>query len=220
MDARRTRVAGMALLAALTVLIAPVLVACGTVSGPGTTAIDPARTEPRDPSSPGRDRQDEPRDSPEPQPPTTRDRALAREFVAFATHPDAVTAAHVPWAPVVRLGLGEDLYAEVPRAALTDASTWEIDVDAYGRLGPLDALEPVRRQVLRDGASTVRVSVGPHPLCQDAPTPSPSRFEQDRRIALQPAPRTTDSCRDWFAVDLYVDRSGQVVGVTLEHWEP
>jgi hypothetical protein len=41
-----------------------------------------------------------------------------------------------------------------------------------------------------------------------------------RRVSVQPAAGSIDSCLDWFTVDLFVTRSGEVAAVTLDLWEP
>jgi hypothetical protein len=201
--------------------IAGVVLAVGLSGCAGTegrdVALDPAgqqtsdRTpKPREPRTPRKTRPATP--------PTPEQAALARAFVAFAAWPGPRTAAALPWAPRVWLGLGENLFTAERRSALAEPETWDIDVDAYGAVGPMNALRPVRLVARRDGAGALATSVGGHPQCVGGPSRAPASFRAATRISIQPA--DPDSCLQWFAVDLYVDARGQVIAVTLEQWEP
>lgn len=41
-----------------------------------------------------------------------------------------------------------------------------------------------------------------------------------RRVSVQPADGSIESCPQWFTVDLYVDGSGTVQAITLDLYEP
>ena len=45
--------------------------------------------------------------------------------------------------------------------------------------------------------------------------PAPGPMQRYRRLSLRPAFDTIESCRQWFAVDIYVDRDGNVRDITL-----
>jgi hypothetical protein len=46
----------------------------------------------------------------------------------------------------------------------------------------------------------------------------PRRVSRLRRLSIQP--RAPASCLRWFAVDVFVDESGDIRAVTLDYWEP
>ena len=204
---------------ALLVSVLAMTTGCGTTEGPGR-ATDPQPATTADPALP--DRPPRPPRQPEtpPTPVEPADRALADALLAFAAQPGPATAAPLRLAPVVWLGLGENLFAAVPGRTLADPAGWEIDVDAFGRLGPLDALQPVRRHLRAAGADDVRVSVGPHPRCVGPRSAVPSRFRTARQVVLRPTSRSIDSCLQWWSVDLFVGADGLVRGVSLQLWEP
>lgn len=89
-----------------------------------------------------------------------------------------------------------------------------IDVDEWnGYGGPFDVLGPL----LADGGP-VLVTVGPHDHCAGPPLDLPSDFDGLRQVSIQPTGIT--SCIEWYAVDLFVDGSGEVLHVMLDLWEP
>lgn len=194
-----------------TALLVQVMVLTVGLSG-CTSGTDPVvATDPAPPSAPARP-------DPAPQrPPTTpvtaADLALVDAFTAYAARPDAHTAAAVPFAREVRLGLGENLFASLGAGDLSDPASWLLGLDAYGRTGPLDVLHPVRAHRGR-----FRVTVDQRPRCSGRAHRAPARFREARRVTILPT--RVESCLDWYAVDLYVDRAGLVRGVTLELWEP
>lgn len=198
------------------IVLAVGLLGCAGTDGP-SVAVDPAgeQTSQRTPAS---QEPRKPREAPSATPPTPEQADLARAFVAFARSPGPRTAAALPWAPRVWLGLGENLFTAERRSTLAEPDTWDIDVDAYGADGPMNALRPVRLVARRGGAEALVTSVGGHPQCVGGPSRAPASFRAATRISIQPA--DPDSCLQWFAVDLFVDARGQVIGVTLEQWEP
>jgi hypothetical protein len=89
-------------------------------------------------------------------------------------------------------------------------------------VGPFSAL-----QVLRgddpDPTGADPVSVGPnYDHCAGPPRPGPELPQQvsDRLLVLQPGPGQIDSCLQWYAVEVHLDRAGQVSAVVLDLWEP
>ena len=156
-----------------------------------------------------------------------RDTALIRDFVEFATHPSEQTAAALPFATVVRLGLGRDLLTTVRGNDISDASKWVLDVEYFrATSGPFNALRPVKTTVNEDrtepggNGSPFKVSVGEHPHCASPPMAPPDGLQTLRRVSLQPADDTIDTCLRWFSVDLFLNQERRVVAVTLDVWEP
>jgi hypothetical protein len=143
---------------------------------------------------------------------------LIQSFLRFAARPDADSAALVPFAEEVALGLGDALQARRSRAELGDAGAWSIEPDGeeYFRAhtGPFSALE------LAADARDVVVSVGPHPHCAAPPMPAPAEVTGLRRVSVQPSPGSIDSCLSWWTVDLFLTPEGEVAAVTLDIWEP
>lgn len=205
---------GAALLT-LVVSVATAVSGCTAPSVPAV-AVDPAPTVAVAATTPPTPR--EPRTSSPPA--TAPDLAVARAFVAFAAEPRAGSATGVPWAPQVWFGLGENLFRSLARRDAVEASSWALDLDAYGRTGPIDVLQVLRAHLRAHGTEGLQVSVGTHPRCAAAAAAVPRALRHSRRIAIRPTPASAGSCLNWFAVDLYVDDAGQVQGVTLDLWEP
>lgn len=156
-----------------------------------------------------------------------RDARLVRDFIEFATAPSERTAAALRFGPVVRLGLGLDLIATVRDSDISDAANWVLDVEYFRAYnGPFSALRPVATRVseARDepgsNASLFEVSVGEHPHCAGPPMEPPDGLQALRRVSLQPAGNSIDSCLSWYSVDLFLDQERSVVAVTLDIWEP
>lgn len=156
-----------------------------------------------------------------------RDTALIRDFVEFATHPSEHAAAALPFAPVVRLGLGRDLLTTVRGNDISDAANWVLDVEYFrATSGPFNALRPVKMTVNEErtepggNGSPFKVSVGEHPHCASPPMAPPDGLQTLRRVSLQPADDTIDTCLRWFSVDLFLNQERRVVAVTLDIWEP
>ena len=55
-------------------------------------------------------------------------------------------------------------------------------------------------------------------MCASPPGPAPPAVSGLLRRNIQP--RDVSSCLQWFAVDVFVDESGEIRAVTLDHWEP
>lgn len=149
-----------------------------------------------------------------------------RNFVDFAVHPSADTAAKLPFAPRVRLGLSRDLRASLDKSATAEASAWVLEAEYFRAfVGPFSALELVQRHARTTGSQSVqprggafRVSAGDHPHCVGTPVPAPKGFESHRRVSVQPS--ASDSCLSWFTVDHFLDEEGRIAAVTLDVWEP
>lgn len=165
--------------------------------------------------------------SPEPVP-TARDVRLIRNFVAFAVEPSAKTAAALPFASTVRLGLSRTIKATLVKSDTSEASEWVLEAKYFrAYTGPFSALKLVQRHAREAKSEAVRlsggafgVSVGDHPHCASPPVPAPNGMQDHRRVSVQPSERYMDSCLSWFTVDLFLDETGNIAAVTLDIWEP
>ena len=145
------------------------------------------------------------------------DEELIQAFLRFAARPDPDSAARVPFADEVALGLGNELHVDRSRAELADEGAWSIEVGSEGfraHVGPFSALD-----VAADAGEVV-VSVGPHPHCASPSMPPPAEVADLRRVSVQPSPESGDSCLSWWTVDLFLTPGGEVAAVTMDIWEP
>ena len=130
-------------------------------------------------------------------------------FLAHAADPSDETAAALPFAEEVELGLGRDV-ATFGRAELGQPSTWIVDREEYqGFAGPFDLLSIV--------AEPVVTTIGDHPRCAGPPVAAPEGFEDHRRVSIQP--ETASSCIEWWTIDMFLV-DGQVEAVTLDLFGP
>ena len=150
------------------------------------------------------------------------DNALVESLVAFAMKPTATTAQALPFAAQVRLGLGPNLIATQPKAALTNQAAWNVDLEAFrGYVGPFNALDRIAEHADTTGSlSAFEVTNGEHPHCAGPPVPPPPDLADQRRLSLQPAETSIDGCLEWFTVDLFLDDTNTITAVTLDLWEP
>jgi hypothetical protein len=159
---------------------------------------------------------------------TAQDVRLMRDFVAFAVEPSAETAAPLPFATEIQLGLSRDLTVTLDKSSVPEASAWVIDSEAFrGYVGPFSALRLVERHAAKAKSQSVSghrsvftVSVAEHPNCASPPVPAPKGFGNLRRLSVQPSEGSIDSCLSWFSVDLFLDAKGAIRAVTLDIWEP
>ena len=147
----------------------------------------------------------------EPEP--DRDHVLD-ELVAFAREPSDETWASVPVADRVQLGLGDWLVETRSTHSLRDPAAWMLDVDHFrGGVGPfssLDVLAPYEGWPLQYGEEAQKMRVAAPPAAAAGLGPA--------RLSIQPQEPVT--CLRWFAVDVFVDESGDIRAVTLDLWEP
>jgi hypothetical protein len=140
---------------------------------------------------------------------------LLDELVAFARDPSDETWASVPLADRVQLGLGDRLLKTRSAHALRDPAAWMLNVDHFrggvGRFSSLDVLAPYE-------AWPLEYDEGRHRRCASPPRPPPRPVLGLRQLSIQP--REPASCLRWFAVDVFVDESGDIRAVTLDLWEP
>jgi hypothetical protein len=135
------------------------------------------------------------------------------ELVAFAREPSDETWASVPFANRVQLGLGDRLETRSAHA-LRDSAAWMLDVDHFrGGVGPFSSLE-----VLAPNEGSLEYGEGSYRRCASPSRPPPRPVLGLRRLSIQP--REPVSCLRWFAVDVFVDESGDIWAVTLDLWEP
>ncbi|MFC7505388.1 hypothetical protein [Nocardioides sp. GCM10030258] len=153
------------------------------------------------------------------------DKALLQALVALASDPGTDTAAALPFADEVGLGLGSVIVATRPSNRLASIGAWDVDLAAFrGHVGPFNALGLIARHVDSDGADGTlagfTTSLGEHPHCANPPNPAPDGLAGHRRISLQPSDESIDGCLEWFTVDLFLDDTGTIDTVTLDIWEP
>lgn len=150
------------------------------------------------------------------------DTDLLDDFVAFAVDPTAETVSALPFAAQVHLGLGPVVVATQPRDTLRSRSSWNVDLEAFrGYVGPFNALELIADHAGESGSlDRFEISNGDHPHCAGPPVAAPGELADQRRLSLQPAEELIDGCLEWFTVDLFLDETDVITGVTLDLWEP
>lgn len=149
-------------------------------------------------------------------------RALADAFVAFATEPSKDTAAALPFADTVELGLGPDSLIERTADELSDPDAWAIDRELVpGGTEQFSALETIRhndtKMAVREYRQ-VRTESEDLPwesLCAWEPPPPPDSVAGMQRVSVQADYDTVATIQDMFYVDLYVDEDGLIRAVTL-----
>lgn len=149
-------------------------------------------------------------------------RALADAFVAFATEPSKDTAAALPFADTVELGLGPDSLVMRTADELSDPDAWAIDRELVpGDTEPFSALETIRhtntKMAVREYRQ-VRTESEDLPwesLCAWEPPPPPDSVAGMQRVSVQADYDTVGTIQDMFYVDLYVDEAGLIHAVTL-----
>lgn len=120
----------------------------------------------------------------------------------LAPHPDGVD-----------MVLGDRLAKTVSAQDLDDPDSWVLPAQEYaGYVGPFSILETLAR------AKLVRVTPGAQPHCASPPRPSPVSYADLQRVALEPT--ETDSCLQWFVVNLYLDDQDLLRAVQLDLWAP
>ena len=135
-------------------------------------------------------------------------------LVAFAREPSDETWASVPFADRVQLGLGDRLLKTRSAQALRDPAAWKLDVDLFrGGVGPFSSFD-----VLATNEQSLEYREGSYRRCASPSRAPPRPVSGLRRLSIQP--REPASCLQWFAVDVFLDESGDIRAVTLDHWEP
>lgn len=112
----------------------------------------------------------------------------------------------------VELGLADRVIRTVPEADLSDPGSWQLPGPYAGSPGPFSALE-----LLAGSGGQYRVDLGHGPTCDESPAP-PAGVETSRVLSVQP--RSTDSCLEWWRIDLFVNEVGQVTGVIVKLPDP
>lgn len=143
-----------------------------------------------------------------------RAETLVRQLREFAEQPSESAARQLPFAPTVRLGVGDTLLKQLDAKTLIDPAAWSVPTaQGYEWLAEpsLNALE----LLVDDRPYTSEL--GPHPHCASPPRPAPPAVNAHHRVSTQPA--AADSCLSWYTVDLFL-RAGEIEAVTLDLWEP
>ncbi len=155
--------------------------------------------------------------TPEPAAPSDAGQAAAQQLHAAARADDDRGLAQFAqtWlaSDEVELWLGPTTLDHTATPAdLVDPDGWVLSSDDYaGYTGPFSGLD-----ALAD-VDDITVSTGPQPNCAAPARPAPAGLEGLERIAIEPA--ESDSCLDWFVVNLWVD-DGHVRAVQLDLYEP
>ncbi len=138
---------------------------------------------------------------------------IAFAFSDFADGGDG-TFDELPLADEVALALGSEVVARRGRDDLVERNAWTVnDSEFRAYSGPFD--------ILSEAGGPVVVGSGVHPHCASPlPTPAPPELAQFQRVWLQPPEDSIDSCLSWSSVDLFVDDTGRIRGVSLDLWEP
>lgn len=197
--------------------------ACGSAAPPAATPSPSAPTSATPVDAVGTEPS-----APEPPPaPTKAEQRLMRHFIAFARERTAESASRLPWADELAIGLGRDIKDTLDQTEAKDPAAWVLRAETFrGYTGPFSALERIRRHAetvssdTAGGSGAFRISAGEHPHCASPPVSAPKEFKDYRRVSIQPADSSIDSCLDWFTVDLFLDERGRVAAVTLDLWEP
>jgi hypothetical protein len=148
--------------------------------------------------------------------------ALADTVVAFATEPSNDTAAALPLAETVELGLGPDLLIERTKGELSDPAAWAIDRERVdGDTEPFSALETIRHTSTKMAVREYREDRDRYQglpwesLCAWEPPPPPDSVADMQRVSVQADKDIVATLQDMFYVDLYVDEDGLIHAVTL-----
>jgi len=150
----------------------------------------------------------EPTSDAEPTALATRDEQdIVRALVGFARGNGS--AASVPFADEVVLGISLAETRTLTREQLADADAWEsLLSDFEGFTGPFNALDTLAQSPF------VRFSAGPIPRCAGPPLDWPAQFAGLRQISIEPI--AIDSCLQWFAVSVFLNTSGAIEAVVLD----
>lgn len=146
--------------------------------------------------------------------PTENEIALAVALTDFATSPTDSTYARLDLSATVTLTLGPDIARTESSDRLSDPATWVFDQEDGFRayVGPFSALD------LLGQGRPFEITAGPHPHCAGPPMPVNPAFAGLRHLSIQPTDAT--SCIEWWTVDLFLDGTGAIAGVTMDLWEP
>ncbi len=144
----------------------------------------------------------------------SRDKWIVRALIRFARSPGPETVAAVPLADDgVWLGLADRLLVRRSPEELKEPRAWVLQAEHFrAYVGPFSALDLLAR------TEKTTVSLGPHPHCASPPMPAPKRVSDLRRVSVQP--RDSESCLQWWTVDLFVMPGAEIKAVTLDLWEP
>ena len=143
------------------------------------------------------------------------DLSMVEAFVDFAKHVDDETFSRLPLADSVMLGLGSEIMNSFASNDLRNSEAWVLELEAFrAYVGPFSALE------LLNGLDEYEVKIGLHVHCAAPPKPAPTGLKDHRRVSVQPADESIDSCLQWFTVDLFVGTTELVEAITLDLWEP
>lgn len=141
--------------------------------------------------------------------------SIVPRVVDFALDPSRANFAALQLLPSLEFGVDGRRIDHRPADALTDPTAWKVGdrkTLSGAFAGPFNALTAIQRIRRAGGELTAGhgdlVRCGTTTHIPHAPT-----LGGADRVTLQPGPDAISSCVDWFAVDLYVDDHGRLVGV-------
>ena len=118
---------------------------------------------------------------------------------------------------LVALGLGGELIVDRTGAELADPDGWIIEREEYdGYSGPFSPLQQVTSAVNR--GQPIQVALGAHDHCANPPLDPPDPVAHLTQVHIQPL--GTDSCLQWFAVNLFIEDDLEVKAITLDLFGP
>lgn len=140
------------------------------------------------------------------------EQALLDAFVAVSTD-GPIDTGSLRLAEEVQIGLSDQLLVSRTREELADPASWVLDLEAFRAYeGPFSALEVL------ESMTATEVRAGRHDHCASPPASITPTLRDVRHLSIQPT--GIDSCLSWATVDIFVDDTGAVVGITLDLWEP
>lgn len=144
-----------------------------------------------------------------------RVQALADGLLEFALHPSEETAAVLPFADEVRLGVGDRIVRTANRDELLDPATWELEGNAFEREGPFSAL------ALLAGSDVAGVSAQLRPFFQCGRDDFPAELYGYESFTIEPADASAERCGEWFGIYVFQHPvTEEIEAVTLVLWEP
>ncbi len=149
--------------------------------------------------------------------PSAEQRDLVELLMAFAVNPTPANLSKVPLSDSVVLTAGPDIAKTVATDELMDPAAWALEAEEFrGGTGPVSVLAALRG--LHEWEAGFEVTIGPHSHCASPSQPRAAGLGGLTQVSIQSV--ATESCLQWWVVDLFVDESDEIVGITYDLWEP
>lgn len=117
-----------------------------------------------------------------------------------------------PWSPRVTLAVEDTVRTSLTERQADERDRWLLDVEP-GSSPDVDVL-----QHLAESGGEFRVDIGPHPNCVGTTPPTAPGLEGLRQLSITPT-GPSDSCLDWWALDVYLNDVDQIQYVSIRQWE-